>query len=103
MGRTGEILESVLQEIEASLEAGMGKTLERLDQERAGMAGDRRLTGWKEIANFLGVSVSTAQRYHKAGVIPIWQPVSGGIPFTTESSLVSAIKERRSKSTLSEP
>ena len=67
------------------------------------MAGDRRLTGWKEIADFLGVSVSTAQRYHKAGVIPIWQPVSGGIPFTTESSIVSMIRERRPNSSISKP
>jgi len=37
----------------------------------------RVLVGWKEISTYLGFSVDTARRRHKARPLPVWQEPTG--------------------------
>lgn len=46
------------------------------------------LNGWKQIAQFLGVSAKTARRYHKLRAMPIRREIPAGPPRISTDDLL---------------
>ena len=53
------------------------------------------ITGWKDIAEFLGVSEKTARRYEKTRDLPVIRIIDNGPVKAIESELIEWLKEDR--------
>lgn len=45
------------------------------------------LSGWDSIANYLKISISSAQTYRKKYGLPVYQPVPNGSPMASKEEL----------------
>ena len=58
------------------------------------MKDKRLLTGWKDIANYLGVSVKTAKRYYKKYGLPVLR-LPTGKPCINQNAIQLWLEKRK--------
>ncbi|WP_201327632.1 helix-turn-helix transcriptional regulator [Thermotomaculum hydrothermale] len=56
-----------------------------------------RLEGWKEIADFLGVSEKTATRWHKQDGMPVYQHKKGKRVYASKTELLNWLERKSHK------